>query len=94
MIRIPFNRPFATGSEFDYIREAISTTKFSGDGPFTAECHRLLEKSLDVQKVLLTTSCTHALEMAGLLLNIGPEDEVVVDSKTISILGNLGLDVQ
>ena len=82
MIRIPFNRPFATGSEFDYIREAISTTKFSGDGPFTAECHRLLEKSLDVQKVLLTTSCTHALEMAGLLLNIGPEDEVVVPAFT------------
>ena len=82
MIRIPFNRPFATGSEFHYVRTAITTAKFSGDGPFTGECHRLLEKSLGVQKVLLTTSCTHALEMAGLLLNIGPGDEVIVPAFT------------
>ena len=82
MIRIPFNRPFATGDEFEYVRTAISTSKFSGDGPFTAECHRLLETSLGVQKVLLTSSCTHALEMAALLLNIGPEDEVIVPAFT------------
>ncbi len=82
MIRIPFNRPFATGDEFEYVRAAISASKFSGDGPFTAECHRLLEKSLGVQKVLLTTSCTHALEMAALLLNVGPEDEVIVPAFT------------
>lgn len=82
MIRIPFNRPFATGSEFEYVRAAIGTPKFSGDGPFTAECHRLLEKALGVQKVLLTTSCTHALEMTGLLLDIGPEDEVIVPAFT------------
>jgi dTDP-4-amino-4,6-dideoxygalactose transaminase len=82
VIRIPFNRPFATGEEFEYVRTAISTSKFSGDGPFTAECHRLLEQSLGVQKVLLTTSCTHALEMAGLLLNIGSEDEVIVPAFT------------
>jgi len=82
VIRIPFNRPFATGDEFEYVRTAISTSKFSGDGPFTAECHRLLETSLGVQKVLLTSSCTHALEMAALLLNIGPEDEVIVPAFT------------
>lgn len=82
VIRIPFNRPFATGDEFEYVRAAISASKFSGDGPFTAECHRLLEKSLGVQKVLLTTSCTHALEMAALLLNVGPEDEVIVPAFT------------
>jgi dTDP-4-amino-4,6-dideoxygalactose transaminase len=82
VIGIPFNRPFATGDEFDYVRAAISASKFSGDGPFTAQCHRVLEQSLGVQKVLLTTSCTHALEMAGLLLNIGPEDEVIVPAFT------------
>ena len=82
MIRIPFNRPFATGDEVDYIRSAIAAPKFSGDGPLTAECHRLLETSLGIQKVLLTTSCTHALEMAALLLNIGPGDEVIVPAFT------------
>ena len=82
MIRIPFNRPFATGDELDYIRAAIATPKFSGDGSFTAQCHSVLEQSLGVQKVLLTTSCTHALEMAALLLNIGPEDEVIVPAFT------------
>ena len=82
MIRIPFNRPFATGDDFEYVRVAINAAKFSGDGPFTTECHRLLEKSLGIQKVLLTTSCTHALEMAGLLLDIGPEDEIIVPAFT------------
>ena len=80
MIRIPFNRPFATGDELDYIRAAIAAPKFSGDGNFTAQCHVLLEQSLGIQKALLTTSCTHALEMAALLLDIGPGDEVIVPS--------------
>jgi len=80
--QIPFNRPFATGKEIDYIRTAMATPKFSGDGAFTAECHRLLERSLGVQKALLTTSCTHALEMAALLLNVGPRDEVIVPAFT------------
>jgi dTDP-4-amino-4,6-dideoxygalactose transaminase len=82
VIQIPFNRPFATGNELDYVRAAMEAPKFSGDGPFTAECHRLLERSLGVQKALLTTSCTHALEMAGLLLNLGPGDEVIVPAFT------------
>ena len=82
MIRIPFNRPYATGDELDYIRVAIAAPKFSGDGSFTAQCHLLLEQSLGIQKALLTTSCTHALEMAALLLNIGPGDEVIIPSFT------------
>jgi dTDP-4-amino-4,6-dideoxygalactose transaminase len=82
VIRIPFNRPFATGDELEYVRTAIAAPKFSGDGPFTAECHSLLEDSLGVQKALLTTSCTHALEMAALLLNLGPGDEVIVPAFT------------
>src|SRR5262249_24560756 len=82
VIRIPFNRPFATGDELDYIRAAIATPKFSGDGSYTAGCDRLLEQSLGLQKALLTTSCTHALEMAALLLNLGPGDDVIVPAFT------------
>jgi len=88
VIRIPFNRPFATGDEIDYVRAAIATPKLSGDGSFTAECHRLLEQSLGVQKALLTTSCTHALEMAALLLNIDSGDEVIVPSFTFPSAAN------
>jgi dTDP-4-amino-4,6-dideoxygalactose transaminase len=88
MIRIPFNRPFATGDELHYIRAAIATPKFSGDGGFTARCHVLLEQSLGIQKALLATSCTHALEMAALLLNIGPGDEVIVPAFTFPSTAN------
>jgi dTDP-4-amino-4,6-dideoxygalactose transaminase len=88
VIRIPFNRPFATGDELDYIRAAIAAPKFSGDGSFTAQCHLLLEQSLGIQKAVLTTSCTHALEMAALLLNIGPGDEVIVPSFTFPSAAN------
>ena len=88
MIRIPFNRPFATGHELEYIRAAIATPKFSGDGSFTTQCHALLEQSLGIQKALLTTSCTHALEMAALLLNIAPGDEVIIPSFTFPSAAN------
>jgi dTDP-4-amino-4,6-dideoxygalactose transaminase len=88
VIRIPFNRPYATGKEIDYIRAAITTPKLSGDGSFTARCHQLLEQSLGIQKMLLTTSCTHALEMAALLLNIGPGDEVIVPAFTFPSAAN------
>jgi dTDP-4-amino-4,6-dideoxygalactose transaminase len=74
--------PIATREEIDYIRAATATPKFSGDGSFTAECHQLIEQSLGIQKALLTTSCTHALEMAALLLNVGPGDEVMVPAFT------------
>src|SRR5213079_302195 len=88
MIRIPFNRPFATGAELNYIRAAIAAPKLSGDGNFAAQCHALLELSLGIQKALLTTSCTHALEMAALLLNIGPGDEVIVPAFTFPSAAN------
>src|SRR5713101_7749429 len=81
-MRIPFNRPFVSGKEFDYIQEAINNMHLSGDGPFTKKCQALLEQMLDVPKVLLTTSCTHALEMAALLLDTQPGDEVVIPSFT------------
>src|SRR5262245_53688073 len=66
----------------------MSAPKFSGDGSFTAQCHALLEQSLGIQKALLTTSCTHALEMAALLLNIAPGDEVIIPSFTFPSAAN------
>ena len=81
-IRIPFNRPGLTGRELLYIAEAILRGHAAGDGAFTRKCHSFLEKHLGVPRVLLTTSCTHALEMAALLLDVQPGDEVVVPSFT------------
>jgi dTDP-4-amino-4,6-dideoxygalactose transaminase len=81
-LHIPFNRPFFSGKEFEFIQQAIANWRLSGDGAFTQECHSLLEKELGVPKTLLTTSCTHALEMAALLLDIKPGDEVIVPSFT------------
>lgn len=85
---IPFNRPFFAGREFDLIREAIADWHLSGDGAFTRKCHALLESELGVSKALLTTSCTHALEMAALLLNIQPGDEVIIPSFTFVSVAN------
>ena len=81
-MHIPFNRPFFSGKEFDFIQEAITSWQLSGDGAFTRKCHAFLEKELGAKKSLLTTSCTHALEMAALLLDIQPGDEVIVPSFT------------
>jgi len=86
--RIPFNRPCLAGNEYKYIAEAIANGHASGDGPFTRKCHELLEKELGAPRVLLTTSCTHALEMAGLLLDCGPEDEVILPSFTFVSTAN------
>ncbi|MCL5105523.1 MAG: dTDP-4-amino-4,6-dideoxygalactose transaminase [Armatimonadetes bacterium] len=80
--RIPFNKPWLTGKELNYIAEAIHFGQISGDGMFTHKCHAHLERELGVAKALLTTSCTHALEMSALLLDIEPGDEVVVPSFT------------
>ena len=81
-MRIPFNRPFFSGREFEFIQQAIANWQLSGDGAFTKKCHALLENELGVSKALLTTSCTHALEMVALLLNIRPGDEVIIPSFT------------
>ncbi len=82
MYRIPFNRPSVVGNEIELVAQAVQEGHISGDGPFSKKCHRLLEDSLGVTKALLTTSCTHALEMAALLLDIQPGDEVIVPSFT------------
>jgi dTDP-4-amino-4,6-dideoxygalactose transaminase len=87
-VPIPFNRPHAVGAEFAYIRQAIDAMHCSGDGPFTKRCQSLLEEILGASKVLLTTSCTDALEMAALLLDVGPGDEVIVPSFTFVSTAN------
>jgi dTDP-4-amino-4,6-dideoxygalactose transaminase len=86
--RIPFNRVDILGAELDYVRYAIENGHLSGDGPFTAQCERLLEDLLPDARVLLTTSCTHALELAGLLLEVGPRTEIVVPSFTFTSTAN------
>jgi dTDP-4-amino-4,6-dideoxygalactose transaminase len=85
---IPFNRPCLAGNEYKYIAEAIANGHASGDGPFTRSCHELLERELQAPKVLLTTSCTHALEMAAILLDCGPGDEVILPSFTFVSTAN------
>lgn len=80
--RIPFNKPGLVGDELRYIADAITLGHSAGDGSYTAKCHAFLEKALGVPRTLLTTSCTHALEMAALLLDIHPGDEVIVPSFT------------
>ena len=81
-MRVPFNRPYFSGSEFEFIQQAIANWHLSGDGAFTRKCHSLLESELGVARALLTTSCTHALEMAAILLDIKPDDEVIIPSFT------------
>jgi dTDP-4-amino-4,6-dideoxygalactose transaminase len=80
--RIPFNKPTTVGKEMQYMQEALLSGHVSGDGAFTKKTHKLLEEILGVHRVLLTTSCTHALEMSALLLDIKEGDEVIVPSFT------------
>ena len=80
--RIPFNRPTQAQGDASYLQQALSSGKLSGDGQFTARCHHILEQAVGVPKALLTTSCTHALEMAALLLDIKEGDEVIVPAFT------------
>jgi dTDP-4-amino-4,6-dideoxygalactose transaminase len=82
--RIPFNRPCFAGNEQVYIAEAIANGHISGDGPFTRKCQVLLQEELAVPRAFLTPSCTAALEMAALLLDIGPSDEIIVPSFTFA----------
>ena len=79
---ISFNRPPVTGCEEKYIKDAINSHKISGDGKYTKKCSLWLESKTNVAKALLTTSCTHATEMAALLLDIRPGDEVIIPSFT------------
>ena len=79
---IPFNKPYLTGKETHYIYEAVNSGKISGNGMFTQRCQSYFENRYGFKKCLLTTSCTDALEMAALLCNIQPGDEVIIPSYT------------
>tara|TARA_B100000519_G_scaffold176993_1_gene166428 strand:- start:919 stop:2040 length:1122 start_codon:yes stop_codon:yes gene_type:complete len=82
MNKIPFNRSDIQGNELEYLNQAIDNGHISGDGIFTKKCNSLLQTTLGIKKALLTTSCTHALEMAAILLDINEGDEVIVPSFT------------
>src|SRR5262245_60637585 len=79
---IPFNKPCLTGNEQSYMAQAVANRHISGDGAFTKKCHALLKETLGCTAVLLTTSCTHALEMSALLLDLQPGDEVIIPAFT------------
>jgi len=81
-IKVPFNVPYLTGRELDYVRESIKSGYIVGNGEYTRKCEQLMEGSFGARKVLLTNSCTDALEMAALLIDLKPGDEVVVPSFT------------
>ena len=85
---IPFNKPYLTGKEAHYIYQAVYSGKISGNGIFTEKCQSFFEKKYEFKKVLLTTSCTDALEMAAILINIQPGDEVIIPSYTFVSTAN------
>lgn len=86
--KIEFNRPYMTGMELEYIAQANAGHRLAGDGPFTKRCHQWLETRTGARKALLTHSCTAALEMAALLLDIAPGDEVIMPSYTFVSTAN------
>jgi dTDP-4-amino-4,6-dideoxygalactose transaminase len=86
--QIPFNRPYMTGKELDYIAQCHSNGVFAGDGPFTKRCHEWIEARSRCSRALLTHSCTAALEMAALLLDISEGDEVIMPSYTFVSTAN------
>jgi dTDP-4-amino-4,6-dideoxygalactose transaminase len=86
--RVPFNRPALAGKELDYIAQAVANAKLSGDGAFTLKCSEWLEQHSGARKALLTHSCTAALEMAALLLDLKPGDEVIMPSFTFVSTAN------
>ena len=88
MSAIPFNKPSLAGNEQRYIGQTIANLHISGDGPFTKACNTFLERELGVRKALLTTSCTHALEMTALLLDVKPGDEIILPSFTFVSTAN------
>lgn len=85
---IPFNKPPYSGNEDQYVMQALKNGKLCGDGPFTKKCHDWFEHHLGCRKALLVTSCTHALEMAALLIDIQPGDEVIMPSYTFVSTAN------
>jgi dTDP-4-amino-4,6-dideoxygalactose transaminase len=87
-MNIVFTKPYATGKELEYIQDVIQSGKISGDGNYTKKCHSFFQQRYAFQKCLLTTSCTDALEMAALLFNIQPGDEVIMPSYTFVSTAN------
>lgn len=87
-MKLPFNRPHITGRELEYIAQAHEGSQLAGDGPFTKKCHQWLEQQTGTRKALLTHSCTAALEMAALLLDIQPGDEIIMPSYTFVSTAN------
>jgi len=88
MYRIPFNQPFIVGKELYYISQSVLSGKIAGDGLFTKKCEKFLESRYGTDRILLTHSCTAALEMAAILCNIGPGDEVIMPSFTFVSTAN------
>ncbi|MDB5227538.1 MAG: TDP-4-keto-6-deoxy-D-glucose transaminase [Bacteroidota bacterium] len=87
-MHIPFNKPSISGNEMAYIQQAVESGKISGDGMFTKKCHKFFEERFGFKKALLTTSCTDALEMAAILINIREGDEVILPSYTFVSTAN------
>ena len=87
-MKLPFNKPYMIGKELNYIAQAHANLHLSGDGEFTKRCHAWLEKKTGSHKVLLTHSCTGALEMAALLLDVQPGDEIIMPSYTFVSTAN------
>ncbi|UGS23652.1 dTDP-4-amino-4,6-dideoxygalactose transaminase [Flavobacterium channae] len=87
-MKIPFNKPYLTGKETQYIEEAVKSGKISGNGIFTQKCQQFFESNYGFKKTLLTTSCTDALEMAAILINIKEGDEVIMPSYTFVSTAN------
>ncbi len=87
-MHIPFNKPYTTGKELNYIRDSINRNKISGDGYYTKKVHEFIEKTFHTTKALLTTSGSTALDIAALLLNLQPEDEVILPSYTFVSTAN------
>ncbi|HEV3005716.1 MAG TPA: dTDP-4-amino-4,6-dideoxygalactose transaminase [Pirellulales bacterium] len=85
---IPFNKPFVAGKDLYYVAQAVALGNISGDGHFTQLCSRLLEERFAIHRVLMTPSCTAALEMAAMLCNLGPGDEVIMPSFTFVSTAN------
>ena len=85
---VPFNKPYLTGKEAHYLYQAVMSGKISGNGVFTKKCHDYFQEKYGFQKVLLTTSCTDALEMAAILINIKANDEVIIPSYTFVSTAN------
>ncbi len=88
MTELPFNRPHTTGLELEYVALAIAGGHLSGNGPFAERCCRWLESQTGAHRALLTHSCTAALEMAAILAEVGPGDEVIMPSFTFVSTAN------